>query len=289
MRIRTIVLLALVLLSSAPPVSAQLTAKEAVKQVKAAAKTRLGLFKSTVVGAQATMLARIDTFDVIVQGGGFTIPALQNLADDVGDFQTAVQEALFDVAVDTALDGQEVLSELAGGGVVLDEIPLALANLPGGLPEQVRTAVGKLLARTYKTLNKRLAKTSVLVGKNDDATFYAVLAPPPQLHFAFSHLRGDAILFDFAIDVRISARTAADDTRMWVGGTTAIDGIDLLVTAVSMNSFFSDDVQVTSEGRGRFLVRFGDALTVARTNYLLGAVPIVGGPSASASSSFAVR
>jgi hypothetical protein len=289
MPIRTILLFALVLVCVAGPVAAQLTEKEAVKQVKAAAKTRLGSFKSTVDGAQATMLARIDALDAAVQGGGLTLPAVQTLADDVGDFQTAVQEALFRLAVDTAGDGKAVLSELAGGGVVLDEIPLALANLPGGLPEQVRTAVGKLLAKSYKTLNRRLAKTSTLVGKSGDATFFAVLAPPPQLHFAFSHLRSDAVLFDFALDVRISARTEAGLTRLWVGGTTAIDGVDLLVFAVSMSSAFEEDVQAISEGRGRFLVRLGDGLALAPSNYLVGAVPQVGTPTASASSSFAIR
>jgi hypothetical protein len=34
------------------------------------------------------MLARIDSFDVMVQGGGFTIPAVEGLADGVDDFQT---------------------------------------------------------------------------------------------------------------------------------------------------------------------------------------------------------
>ena len=98
-----------------------------------------------------------------------------------------------------------------------------------------------------------------------------------------------AVLFDFAIDVRMSVRTAAGDTRIWVGGTTALDGITVLVSAVSMDSFFTEDVQTMSEGRGRFRVRLGDGLTLAPSNYLLVAVPVVGAPSASASTSFAIR
>jgi len=42
-----------------------------------------------------------------------------------------------------------------------------------------------------------------------------------QLSFAFIDLQGDAILFDFAIDLRASAGETPGEDCLWVGGTAA--------------------------------------------------------------------
>jgi len=42
-----------------------------------------------------------------------------------------------------------------------------------------------------------------------------------QLSFAFTDLQGDAILFDFAIDLRASAGETPGEDCLWVGGTAA--------------------------------------------------------------------
>jgi hypothetical protein len=273
--------------TAAAPASAQLTEKAAIKQCKAAIKTRVDLFKGTLAGARLTVVARADAFDVAVATDGFTILGAQGLVDDLADFQTNVEEALFDVAVDAAADCTAALAALAGGGT-LEAIPIAFANLPGGLPEQGRAAIAKALANTYKAVNKRLAKSSAAVGKTGDGTLFATLGPPPQLFFAFSEERSDAILFDLAIDLRVSASTTDPDaTRLWVGGTTAIDSQSLTVSAVPMIlGSVGDDEQVTSEGRGRFLAPLGEDVVLPRNNYLLGVAP---GFGASASSAFAIR
>lgn len=280
-------LVAVAVAGVARPVTGAITEKAAIKQVRTAAKTRLGLLKSALDAAQSTAVARIDAFEVAVATNGFTVLGVQNLADDLADFQTAVQDALFDVAVNTAADGKAALAELADGAP-LPAIPLALANLPGGVPDQVRAAIAKALAKTYRTLNKRLAKTSTFVAKAGAATFFALLDPPPQLAFAFSDVRSDAILFGFVIDLRVSATTPMpDETRLWVGGTTAVAGQELFVSAIPMvDGAIGEDKQVTSEGRGRFIARLGDMAPLPRSNYLIGAAPNLG---ASASSSFVLR
>jgi hypothetical protein len=286
-RVVMFVVLALAAVSWVSPLAAAITEKPPIKQVKAASKTRLGLLKSTLDAAQVTVVARIDAFEVAVATNGFTVLGVQNLADDLADFQTAVQEALFDVAVDTAADGKTALVDLADGGT-LAAIPLALASLPGGVPDQVRASVGKFLVKTYRTVNKRLAKTSALVATVGDATLFVVLDPPPQLSFAFSDQRSDAVLFNLAIDLRVSASTTNGDGRIWVGGTTFAAGQNLVVSAIAMDALTtSADQPVVTAGRGRFLARLGDSVTLPRANYLLGVVPVTLG--ASASSSFALR
>jgi hypothetical protein len=283
-------LAACLVLAAAPPppaVHAQVTEKAAIKQCKSAIKTRIDLLKRTLAGVRLTVLTRAEAFDVAVAANGFTILGAQGLVDDLAAFQAAVEEALFDVAVDTAADCTAALAALAGGGA-LEALPAAFANLPGGLPEQARTAIAKALANTYRPVNKRLAKSSGAVGKTGEGTLFATLDPPPQLYFAFSDDRSDAILFDLAIDLRVSAATTAPDaTRLWVGGTTALDGQSLFVSAVPMIAgALGDDEQVTSEGRGRFLARLGDDTILPRNNYLLGVTPGLG---ASSSSAFAIR
>jgi hypothetical protein len=279
-------LAAVVIVGAVTAAHGAITEKVAIKQVKAAVKTRIGLLASALAAARLTVAARVDAFEVAT-AGGFSVSDVQPLVDDLATFQAAVQEALFDVAVDLAADGKTALAALADGGP-LAAIPPALANLPGGVPEQARAAIAKLLAKTYRAVNKRLAKTSALVGKDGDATFFALVDAPPQLFFAFSEGRSDAILFGFALDLRVSASTTTSDaTRLWVGGTTAVAGQNLVVSAVPMvDGALGEDVQVTSEGRGRFLAAFGAATPLPRSNYLVGAAA---GISASAPSSFAVR
>jgi hypothetical protein len=249
----------------------------------------LQIFAATLDGARTTLAARIDAFEVTVRAGGFTTLGVQSVADDLGAFQAAVEEALFDVAVDFAADGQATLAELADG-TPLATIPLAFASLPGGVPDQVRGAIAKVLAKTYRVVNKRLAKTSVLVGSDASASFFAALAPPPQLHFGLTDFRSDAILFDFAIDLRLSASVTPGEGRIWVGGTAVRADIDLVVSVIPLNSFLpGEDTQVQTVGRGRFLARMGDTTTLPRTNYLVGAIPAGATIGASASSSFALR
>lgn len=293
MRMRTagIVLLGVVLLlAGAEPGSAASPEKTAVKRVKDAVKTRVASFAGEIGAARTLLVARIDAFEVGVRLGQFSTLGAQELVDDLAVHQATVQEALFDVAVGIAADGKVALTALAGGAP-LATIPLALANLPGGVPDQARAAIAKRLDKSYRTIAKRLAKTSALVGKDGNAAFFAALEPPPQLHFAFTDLQGDAILFDFVIDLRASAGETPGEGRLWVGGTSTIGDLDLIVSAAAMDGLAtSADVPVKTGGRGRFLARLGDDEPLQRTNYLLGVIPTAGfPPGASASSSFALR
>ena len=274
-----------VMVAARPAVA--ITEKAAIKQFKTAAKTRLGLLKSALDAVRLTVIARGDAFNVATATGGFTVLGVQDLVDDLADFQATVEDALFDVAVDTAADGEAALVALADGGPAVP-VPLAFANLPGGLPRQVRDAVAKLLTKTYRSVNKRLAKTSAAIARAGDATLFVELTPPRQLSFAFSDERHDAIRFDLALDLTVSASTTTpDETRLWIGGTTALDGQNLTVSAIPMIANApGEDQQVTSGGRGRFLARLGDTVPLPRSNYLVGVTPGLG---ASASSSFAIR
>ena len=291
-RAQSIAWLAVVLLLAVPaPGSGASPEKTAVKRVKDAMKTRVASFAAEVDAARNVLVARVDAFEVGVRLGQFTTLGAQQLVDDLAAYQTTVQEALFDVAVGIAADGKTALTTLAGGGPPLATITIALANHPGAEPDQARTSIAKRLDKSYRAIAKRLAKTSSLVGRNGDATFFAALSPPPQLWFAFTDLQGDAILFDFAIDLRASASETPGEGRLWVGGTSTIGDLDLLVSAVAMDGLAtSADVPVKTGGRGRFLARLGDDEPLQRTNYLIGAIPTGGfPPGASASSSFALR
>lgn len=293
MRMRAAAILGLsvtLALSGTWPALAASPEKIAVKRVKDAVKTRVASFGAEIDAARNLLVARIDAFEVRVRAGQFATLDAQELVDDLAMHQTTVQEALFDVAVGIAADGKTALTALAGG-LPLATIPLALANLPGGVPDQARAAIAKRLDKSYRAIAKRLAKTSALVAKNGDASFFAALTPPPQLSFAFTDLQGDAILFDFAIDLRASAGATPGEGRLWVGGTSTIGDIDLVVSAAAMDGLAtSADVPVKTGGRGRFLARLGDDEPLQRTNYLLGVIPTAGfPPGASASSSFALR
>lgn len=293
MRMRAAAILGLgvaLALSGSWPALAASPEKIAVKRVRDAVKTRLASFASEVDAARNVLVARIDAFEVGVRSGQFSTLGAQELVDDLAMHQTSVQEALFDVAVGIAADGKVALTALAGGGP-LATIPLALANLPGGVPDQARASIAKRLDKTYRAIAKRLAKTSALVGADGDATFFAALTAPPQLWFGFTDLQGDAILFDFAIDLRASAGETLGEGRLWVGGTSVVADIDLVVSATALDGLAtSADVPVKTGGRGRFLARLGDDTPLQRTNYLLGAFPVGGfPPGASASSAFALR
>jgi len=269
--------------------AAPISEKAAVAQAKAAAKTRLGLLKGALAAAQATALAAIDAVDVANQNGPFTVLGTQTLVDDLAALQASVEEALFHLAVDTANDGQAALAALADG-TPLSTLPLALANGVGGLPDQERASAGKLLAKTYRTIDKRLAKSGALVARTTTgASLFAVVDPPPQLFFAFSDQHGDSILFSLAVDLRVSASTTPTDGRIWIGGTSNLGGQALVVSALAMTTVPTEvDQQVTTTGRGRFVARLGDSATLPRDNYLLGVVTPTT-PSASASSAFTLR
>ena len=290
MRLRLVARVVFAVTLLLPAVAAAITEKAAVKQVKAAAKTRLSLLDGALDGARVTLGADIDAFEVTVAGSGFSTAGAQQLADDLAAFQTTVEEALFRVAVDFASDAKLALATI--DGAPLATIPLAFANLPGGIPEQVRAAITKRLAKTYRAVDKRLAKTSARVAANGTSTLFAVVDPPPQLAFAFTDVHADSVLFDLAIDLRLSAGAGPADGRMWVGGTTVIGDTDLVVSVIAMDGPTTIENQnVTAVGRGRFLARFGDGAPLPHTNYLLGVVPATAGglPGASASSSFALR
>jgi hypothetical protein len=108
LRSRVLVGLVVALVVTASPAAAG-SEKAAIKQFTTAAKTRLGLFASALDGARVTVLARADAFDVAVQTNGVTVADVQGLVDDLAAFQAAVEDGLFDVAVDTAADGKAAL------------------------------------------------------------------------------------------------------------------------------------------------------------------------------------
>ncbi|MCC6763440.1 MAG: hypothetical protein IT293_02145 [Deltaproteobacteria bacterium] len=288
MRLRfvTAVVLALVV---APGAASAVTEKAALTQLKGAGKVRLEALRVALDGARSTLFAKADAFDGGIRIRGLSTLAADALADDLAAFQASAQEALFDAAVGFADDGRAALAAI--DGAPLATLPIAFANLPGGVPERFRTSVGKVLARAYRAVNGRLVKSGKLVGADGASALFAVLAPPPQLAFAFTDVRGDAVLFDFALDLRMSAATSAGERRLWAGGTATVGGVQVVVSAVPMDGFVtSHDETVMTAGRGRFLARFGDGETLAATNYLLAAAPVVAGlPGVSASSSFAVR
>lgn len=263
--------------------AAESTEKEAIKQFKTAAKSRIGIFQATVDGARLTVLARIGTFDAAVATNGFAVLGVQPLVNDLAAFQAEVEEALCDFAIDISADGQSVL-----GTFTPSSVPPAFADFPGSLVDQVRGSIFKISAKAYRTVNKRLAKSSTAIGKGGVATFSAVLDQPLSCVFTFSNQRKLVYLEGIAIDLRVSAATTSPDaTRLWAGGAMLLPGQTVNVEAnpMSISPSDADNVQVITGAKGRFLARLGDSRQLARNNYML----IATFAGSTASSPFAIR
>jgi hypothetical protein len=181
-RIRTLLIATLVLASAA---HAQLPAKEAEKQLKAAIHQTLETWQGSVDQALQGLAAQQAAFDKKLKGGLYTT---SNLDADVVFYLDQADRTIMLATLDGAHSAETkaaaLLDDLAGPGIDLHGVlPAGFQTGSGGELDGLRTGMCQTLQHSYAKLAKHLKKTAKLMeGAGVRMNFR--LAPPCMVHDA---------------------------------------------------------------------------------------------------------
>ena len=266
-----------------------ITEKAAIKQFKTAAKTRLGLLKSALDAVRLTVIARGDACLT-----SRPRPAgLRSSGSKTSSMTSPTSRPRSRMRCSTSPSTRPPTAKRRSWHSRMADrpspSPWRSPTRPAGSLGKCATPSSKLLAKTYRSVNKRLAKTSAAIARaggrdalrRADAPAAAVvrilgrtprrdpLRPRPRPHRERQYYL-----------TRTRPASGSGDDGLVSGQNLTVSAIPMIANAPG------EDQQVTSGGRGRFLARLGDTVPLPRSNYLVGVTPGLG---ASASSSFAIR
>lgn len=142
--------------------SAQLTAKQAQRQLAAASREGLATFKQQLKASRAEIEANIDAFEVVLGGTPQPLNAL-DLFDDLAALQDEVALATSTALFAGFIGAAQGLFDLRGGGPSLAGIfPSGFYPGDGGTVDRHIVSVHVQVDRFYAQLAKRLGRTKKL-------------------------------------------------------------------------------------------------------------------------------
>ncbi len=214
------VTLAVLLLS--PALCAQLTEKQAVKQLKGDLKAGLKERKQTVGAAVQVFDGNLDATDSLLDSGA----SIATFAGNVAAFMGLLQEDVR-VAIELAY-----IRAAQGTGLALGALDPAI-DLTLGYPEEFVPGSGDLLddyeadlrkaiEKSYLKLNKRLAKSAKSAEKSGVGFTWRLV--PPVDAFGYEAVPGSATMSP-STPVRIDAVVAASVLAEDDDGTLVVQGI----------------------------------------------------------------
>jgi hypothetical protein len=222
----------------------------------------LRTFRSAMTTSTNSLLASLAALDKTVAQGTAGTGAPASLFDSLTAFQTAVQANL-----KTAVDGQASAAKdiLAGAGITIEGLyPPALYPGDGTPTASFEAAVDGLVARTYSSARKRIARTAAGIEKAGTHLDFRLLPPLRRARI------WDSTRFDFLIsspptvDVVVASNPAASTTN----GSIRVGGEAVIVAAfpndVTVSAIFrgTGPSQTVTPADGRYATDFGGAPVV---------------------------
>jgi hypothetical protein len=244
------------LLALAPGLSAQITEAQAVQKARAASKAALATLKVEVSAARQQCFADIAAFEAQFKLGNGVLADVGELQAALASLQQTVQVKVNEAVFDASLAASLALTELADGTPLLGNQPPELQIGTGGVFDDTNAAIDKLLAKTYRALDKRLDKTEALVAAAGNVRLRVSIRPPGG---CLPHGAADGAFVildaDLDIDLLCAARdTVLDDSGViFAAGSDATvlegDGLKLDFTHCSTSSGYSFSQDAQGQGQ----------------------------------------
>ena len=243
-----------VLLSVASPASAQLTEKEAVKQVKDSSKSQVKAFKQNAAAALGTLDANLKTVEDLITESSDAAVLMSQIANMGQEYMESLNEAfagaksLVDSAAALALDA------LADGGDLQGLFPEELHYGSGGVLDKNLAALVKAGMKSRDAAVKRIAKANAKAEKEANIAITFELRFPTRTEvFAIAQGGLLSLAQTTTIDVIFGASDldAAADGVLFFAGETDDDG-DVTVDYFNATGGFDSATSAPSPGTLRF-------------------------------------
>lgn len=245
-----------------------ITAKEAISQIKAAAKDQLKLLKTAIKLEHATFLAAMEDIEANYEAQQISWQtAVTQTFEATNALQLALQAEQADAVYNLLVaDGVAALAGLGLGG---DAWPLDLYFGRGGALDDVLADLRGAVAKELASADKRLKKTAKLLDEQDDVVLlHRLLVADKNDHYCVND-DGSFTWGAQAIGVHTllsaSARTAAGDGVICLGGLGYSGDVDL---SFGGPASFTDQVTIDGETDSWTFVSDPD---IAEGNYVISA------------------
>jgi len=214
-----------IVLVLAAAASAQLSSKQAEKQLKADVKQTLATWKGAVDTAIGSFDAAAAAFDTVSKIGGYSAEGFYDLFDDLNEASGTVLLATLDSAGNAEDAASFLLDDVAGpGGNLQGILPAGFQTGSGGALDGLRIGMQKELARRYAAVARRLAKSAGALEKGADVCMNFRIGPPCSGHEAAVNQKAVADFPSwpgFGIDIVMAAskQGVSNDGALVVGGS----------------------------------------------------------------------
>jgi len=239
---RTSLLLALFALAA--PATAQLTEKEAVKQVENVSKAQIKSFKQNCAAALGTLDANLATFEAQFDENSTAADLGQLVGGMAFEYMTALNDAWSD-AKDLVEFATTVALDDLGNGEDLDGLyPLDLYYGGGGVLDKNRAALVKAGMKSRDAAVKRLKKTAAKAEKVAHITLTFVLVFPTRPNAVAIDQDGNGeVAHTATLDVVVTASDldAQNDGVLVAGGQAGFES-DVTVGYLTQGITESTDV-----------------------------------------------
>jgi hypothetical protein len=155
----------LVVLALGTPAVAQVTEKEAVKQVEATSKVQLKAFKQNAAAALATLDASLKGLEATLPEDAEAAEVCAIVGSAASEFLATLNDAADDAKAVVDFAAKDAMNAIADGADLEGLYPEALYYGGGGVLDKHRAAVTKAGAKSRDAAVKRLAKTATKLEK----------------------------------------------------------------------------------------------------------------------------
>ena len=272
-------------LLSAAAAGAQISEKEANKNVKAGIGIRMKEDLASIKAEQKVFLAALKNFQGTVKGGGYSVALLEALFFDYQDFLDGVTGVVRGSGNDAFFVGNPVLASFANGTPLMGQFPKDLYFGTGG---PIDAALDKIFAAQLKAVaavSKKLKSTSGLLEKSAGVYLTTVQRGTPAQPNAiwFDENSGDWTGADGAMTLDtvwgVSDMSLTADGTLLVAGSfrNSTGDVDVSIDGPEIHSFAGTD------NGGAFLNRWvavfdNGGAGLAEGNYAVTAQKPAGGP-----------
>lgn len=250
---RAVCMLALAALAN--PLSAQLTDKQAVAEVKTASKSQLKAFKQNGAAALGTMDATLKTIEGLLTSSSDVTTVASQVANAAIIFMTTMNDDYFNALDTPPQTAALALQSLANGSDLNGIYPKDLYFGTGGVLDAHRKSMAAAAGKVRDAAIKRLAKTAALAEKVAGIALIVELELPSVVdanELNQNDLLGFSERSRFDVILSASKLGTANDGVLVIAGATDNTNLDVNVEFDGPDGSFGSDVVTPDAGNGRF-------------------------------------
>ena len=269
----------LVLLLLAPVASAQLTDKQATKELRAAAKDSLKAVKDAIDTARDDAMDAIKAYEDALKNNGFDEVATLELFGQLHDFMGSVMDGTRDEAFLLGEAASELLNQIDDPNVGLGIYPRDFQSGTDGLLDDTRAKMEQAAEKALDQVFKRLDKTGKLLAKKNTDLLLTVVRRPltpgvldVAANFAAAEAFADAPQVTIDLAITLSSASVTGDGLAFLAGVGSEAAVNVHATFAGETIIVAPDADTD-----RWSATFGLVESLDEGNVLAEAVAEAGG------------